>query len=92
MFTKIRRVERSLAKEGIQFGRVRRKAGGPDPWNIADNVWLMVQIGSFAIGAYPRIRKFLQDHDFTQREIIRLDLFKHTHPPKKKKKSIKKSV
>ena len=91
MFAKIRRVEKSLSGQGIQFGRVKRKPVGLDPWNIANHVWLSVRITAFAIGAYPKIRKFLQDHDFTDREIIRLDLSKHTRRPKKKKKRAKKA-
>ncbi len=84
---KIRRVEHRLNKMGIYFGRVMRKAGGPDPWQIANHMWLSVQLMGAAVGAYWKIRKFLKEHDFTDREIIRLDLYKHIQKPLKPKKA-----
>lgn len=83
---KIRRVEKSLNKMGIYFGRVMRKAAGPDPWQIANHIWLSVSVLGAALGAYRRIRQFLKEHDFTDREIIKLDLYKHVQQPKVKRK------
>ena len=90
-FKKIRPVERRLSKLGINFGRVARKAAGPDPWQIAEHVWLSVQIGKAAIGAYPKIREFLINAGLLKNEILSLGLSKALKPKQKRirKKTIK---